>query len=129
MAYDPSNPNKYKNEASEYCSSVNDLNSELDVALSELNLVNETLGFSSSESKGISAGGDTSVCKDVLTLNTIVSNEEIKAEIKDLQADLGHYKGAVSQAAIKLDAEEKEEYDRQQELLRKQREAEETAEE
>ena len=66
MAFDPSNPNKYKNQAHEYNSCVQELNNELGAALSELNKVNDTLGITSS------GEGDSSLNKDALTLNVIV---------------------------------------------------------
>ena len=117
MAYDPNNPNKYQKQAAEYASCCSSLDSELSVALSELNKVNETLGFTSKESKDIGDGGDTSACKDALTLNVIVSNEEIKSEIKELQQDLTNYTGLITPKAKELDDLEKAEYDAAQKAL------------
>ena len=117
MAYDPSNPNKYKNQASQYNGSVSSVKGELEVALSELNRVNETLGFSNSESSGIATTGP-GYCNDILTYNVIVSNEEIKTEIKNIDSDLGMYSSLISKKASELDKEEKEEYDRMMALLK-----------
>jgi hypothetical protein len=116
MAYDPSNPNKYKNQASEYSGMVSGINSELGVALSELGVVNDTLGFNAVESAGVAAG-DASSCKDVLTYNVIVSNEEIKSEITSLQSELGVYTSVLSNKAKEFDEEELREYLEEQKRL------------
>lgn len=105
MAFDPSNPNKYKNQAHEYSSCIQELNNELDAALSELNKVNDTLGITSS------GEGDSSLNKDALTLNVIVSNEEIKEEIKNLQEEVSGYSSLITPKAAELDELEKAEYE------------------
>ena len=120
MAYNPSNPNKYKNQASEYSASVSHVNSDLSVALSELNQVNEILGFSNNEAKGVSTG--TNGCDDILTYNVLVGNEEIKSEIESIQNDLGMYTGLISSKATELDNEEKLEYERMMALKKAQEE-------
>lgn len=111
MAYDPNNPDKYKKQAKEYSACVNELSSELDVALSELNKVNDILGFTSD------GNGDTSICKDALTLNVIVGNEEIKEELKNIQQDVSKYSSLITPKAIELDALEKAEYEAEQARL------------
>ena len=100
MAFDPSNPNKYKNQAHEYNSCVQELNNELGAALSELNKVNDTLGITSS------GEGDSSLNKDALTLNVIVSNEEIKEEIKNLQEEVSGYSSLITPKAAEYEAEQ-----------------------
>ena len=104
-------PNKYKTQAGEYSSVVSSVTGELAIALSELDKVNETLGFSSAESKDISDGNNQSSCPDILTLNTIVSNEEVKQEINDLQNDLETYDSLITKKAKDLDDEAQAEYD------------------
>lgn len=112
MAFDPSNPNKYKNQAKEYNSCIQELNNELDAALSELNKVSDTLGFTSS------GEGDSSIVKDALTLNVIVSNEEIKEEIKSIQDEVSGYSSLITPKAVELDELEKAEYEAEQARLR-----------
>ena len=112
MAFDPSNPNKYKNQAHEYNSCIQELNNELGAALSELNKVNDTLGITSS------GEGDSSLNKDALTLNVIVSNEEIKEEIKNLQEEVSGYSSLITPKAAELDELEKAEYEAEQARLR-----------
>lgn len=98
MAYDPSNPNKYKNQASEYSASVAATKGALESTMSCLNGVSNVLGL------------DPNNTNDVLSMNVIVGNEEIKAEVEALSADIGKYSGLISTKAKELDEEELQEY-------------------
>jgi hypothetical protein len=88
---------KFKDEATDYQGGIISLNKSLTSVTTSLENVDKILGL------------DPENSKDILSYNVIISNQEIKDEIRELTMDLDIYSSLVMNKAIEIDNIKEEE--------------------